>query len=153
VVSDGNCGFRSLAQAIHGDQHRWKEVKTVMKEVLDKKLKHYEATLQYNIPKLQQILEKDGEWFLTPDCSQLAADAFKVPIAVHSVHDNYTFLPMLYVLQKTTPIVLRWQTQCHIVLEKASIDYVLPELNPQFKASYKHHSKWQQNFDKMFNKN
>ncbi|CAG8467017.1 10809_t:CDS:2, partial [Cetraspora pellucida] len=63
--SDRNCGFRALAC-----------------------MEVYQNWLGYNVDLLKQILESQALscssslWFLSPDCAQLAADTFSVPIAI-----------------------------------------------------------------------
>ncbi|CAG8747503.1 8934_t:CDS:2, partial [Cetraspora pellucida] len=82
--SDGNCGFRSLAFAIRGNEKNWILVKLAMNSQLTKCLEVYKSWLGYNTDLLSQILEyrtspcPPSFWFLFPDCAQLAADTFSV---------------------------------------------------------------------------
>ncbi|CAG8708404.1 9258_t:CDS:2, partial [Racocetra fulgida] len=86
--SNGNCGFRALAVAIRGNEENWNLVKLVMNSQLNKHIEVYRNWSGYNIELLKQILEfwkspcSPSFWFLSPDCTQLAADTFSVPIAI-----------------------------------------------------------------------
>ncbi|CAG8580980.1 4346_t:CDS:2, partial [Cetraspora pellucida] len=86
--SDGNCGFRSLAVAIRGNEENWILVKLAMSGQLTKRMEIYKNWLGYDTDLLNQILRcraspcSPSLWFLSPDCAQLAADTFSVPIAI-----------------------------------------------------------------------
>ncbi|CAG8817147.1 21648_t:CDS:2, partial [Gigaspora margarita] len=58
--SDGNCGFRSLAAAIRENEENWILVKLAMRAS--------PCSPSY--------------WFLSPNCAQLAANTFSVPITI-----------------------------------------------------------------------
>ncbi|CAG8806324.1 19924_t:CDS:2, partial [Dentiscutata erythropus] len=66
--SDGNCGFRSLAIAIFGDE---------------------EQVLSYT--DLGIVLQK--YWFYSPECTQLASNTFNVPVIVLAAK-SYSFMPL-----------------------------------------------------------
>ncbi|CAG8782696.1 8554_t:CDS:2, partial [Racocetra persica] len=86
--SDGNCGFRSLAVAIRENEENWILVKLAMSGQLTRRMEIYKDWLGYNTDLISQILEcraslcSPSLWFLSPDCAQLAADTFSVPIAI-----------------------------------------------------------------------
>ncbi|CAG8524905.1 8270_t:CDS:2 [Cetraspora pellucida] len=89
--SDGNCGFRALAFAIRGNEENWKSQAS---------------------PCLPSL------WFLSPDCAQLAADTFSVPIAIFD-EDNEK-CAMFYPLEsapilRKTLIILHFVNSNHIV--------------------------------------
>ncbi|CAG8626769.1 3115_t:CDS:2 [Gigaspora rosea] len=61
--SDSNCGFRALAIAIQRNKENWNFVKLTINK-------------SWASPYLSSL------WFLSPNCAQLAVDAFTVPIAI-----------------------------------------------------------------------
>ncbi|CAG8772197.1 18548_t:CDS:1, partial [Racocetra fulgida] len=93
-LSDGNCGFRALAIAIRGNEENWDLIKLVMNGQLNKRMEVYRDWLGYDIDLLKQILEsrdspcQSSLWFLSPDCAQLAANTFSVPIAIFEERDE-----------------------------------------------------------------
>ncbi|CAG8761212.1 28101_t:CDS:2, partial [Racocetra persica] len=78
-LNDGNCGFHVLAIAIRGNEENWNLIKLAMSNQLNKRIEIYKDWLGYNINLLKQILEFQALscyrlfWFLSPDCTQLAA--------------------------------------------------------------------------------
>ncbi|CAG8835918.1 15021_t:CDS:2, partial [Racocetra persica] len=92
--SDGNCGFRAFAIAIRGNEENWNLVKLAMNGQLNKHIEVYKDWLGYDINLLKRILESRASpctsslWFLLPDCAQLAADTFSVPIAIFDEKDE-----------------------------------------------------------------
>ncbi|CAG8772289.1 10808_t:CDS:10, partial [Gigaspora margarita] len=94
-LSDGNCGFRALAIAIRGNKENWDLIKLVMNGQLNKRMEVYRDWLGYDINLLKRILEsrylscQPSLWFLSPDCAQLAANTFSVPIAIFEESDDH----------------------------------------------------------------
>ncbi|CAG8658156.1 12681_t:CDS:2, partial [Cetraspora pellucida] len=85
-LSDGNCGFCTLAMAISRNKENWDLIKLVMNNQLNKRIEVYKDWLGYNTDLLKQILEsralpcESSLWFLSPDCAQLAANTFQFPL-------------------------------------------------------------------------
>lgn len=88
---DGNCGFRSLAKALLGDEKFYKQVKNSMLATYSKnKQTLYKG---YNHKRLPITLdENSNEWFINFECSQIAADTYGLPIAIYG-RQSYLFLP------------------------------------------------------------
>ncbi|CAG8520849.1 3759_t:CDS:2, partial [Cetraspora pellucida] len=108
--SDGNCGFRALVIAIRGNEDNWNLIKLAMNG--------------YDIDLLKQILESrespcsSSLWFLSPDCAQLAADTFSLPIAIFSENNEQSM--MFFPLESTpmhrkNPIILHFVNGNHII--------------------------------------
>ena len=105
--SDGNCGFRALAVALVGDEERWRCVKLSMLRHLKMRNQLYQDWIGYDVVNLRRILENmtspclEDHWFLSPDCCQLAADTFNIPVAhydaINSSNDT------LYLPSETQP--------------------------------------------------
>jgi len=141
---DGNCGFRSLAIAIRGDEEKWWMVKLAMKSHLAKCRNVYEEWLGYDISLLLDILEcklspcSSKYWFMVPDCAQLAADTFRVPVAMMGAREELCslFLPLLSPpAARRDPIILHWVNDNHLmhVAVKSGAIIHWPSLNPQHK--------------------
>ncbi|CAG8624633.1 19315_t:CDS:2 [Gigaspora rosea] len=122
-ISDGHCGFRSLAVALFKDEERWQDIKVTMKNLLDEQKEFYADILGYNINQLITVLA--------------SSDAFNVPIAVIGA-DSAACLFFLPYNQKPgrrkKPIILQWHGHDHIVLVqlKQNKSIQLPPLNPQY---------------------
>ncbi|CAG8709325.1 11951_t:CDS:2, partial [Ambispora leptoticha] len=123
-LSDGNCGFRALAIAIRGNEENWDLIKLVMNGQLNKRMEVYRDWLGYDIDLLKQILEsrdspcQSSLWFLSPDCAQLAANTFSVPIAIFEERDEQSMLFFLLEtppIRRRNPIILHFINGNHIV--------------------------------------
>ncbi|CAG8830884.1 20610_t:CDS:2, partial [Gigaspora margarita] len=122
--SDDNCGFRALAIAIRGNKENWVLVKLAMNGQLNKRMEIYKDWLGYNINSLKRILESRASpcssslWFLSPDCAQLAADTFLVPIAIFDEKDEQCsmFFPLESApIYRRNPIILHFVNSNHVI--------------------------------------
>jgi hypothetical protein len=123
---DGNCGFRSLAQALKGDEELYGDIKDQMLERLNAQKEWYLENgvfIDEDIKKMTELLPKRGlvssqHWFYTPDCCQLAADTFLHPIHFHTSSGAMLYLPLTSLSYfKNNPIALHLQAS-HITLIK-----------------------------------
>ncbi|CAG8689672.1 15551_t:CDS:1, partial [Cetraspora pellucida] len=100
-ISDGYCGFRSLAVAFFKDEEKWKDVKFMMKSQLIKHRELYGNILGYDINRLMAVLSylepmcSMEFWFYSLECAQLASDAFNVPVIIFGTDPTTSlfFLP------------------------------------------------------------
>ncbi|KAI8330055.1 hypothetical protein BC941DRAFT_456922 [Chlamydoabsidia padenii] len=134
---DGNCGFRCLAKSIYdkkkgttNNQDKYGDVKVSMFDYLKEKSHFYISTKFFNqdqVDKLEAITSFRGDngtpsslWFEAPDCAQLAADTFRVPIEIHSKEGSTLYLPLTNTrYQSYSPIILQLY-QDHFYLVKLS---------------------------------
>ncbi|KAI8350397.1 hypothetical protein BD560DRAFT_230104 [Blakeslea trispora] len=162
VKSDGFCGFRALDAQIFDDENEFLEVKYAMRDQL---LSNYNEYLKafgqlYDLEACKKIVcfgieEKIGSkkttidantfvenrfWFMAPDCAQIAACTFGVPVAVYdNDSDHLTFLPVLDRFNsanykpgpKPLPLLMHFVNRNHwIALElKRSIKIVWSAIN------------------------
>lgn len=135
---DGNCGFRALAIELFGVEETYKKVKVAMRDYYFNNCANDYA--EYPHERLENILHPErNEWFLFPECAQIAADTFKTPVAFYYEHESqqrsYIFFPLQVIpthAERTNPIVLQ-HTNAHIFLVKIKSDHPLqwPEIYPQ----------------------
>lgn len=126
---DGWCGWRAVANSFEGNQNAFPIVKKKMLEVFKKnrqvywdilRLDHTRKKLEGLIERGSNWVEKDGgaeltDWFITPECAQVVADAYGVPVVVYpSIRSNseaVTFLPLEMPIKRTSkppsPFVLQ----------------------------------------------
>ena len=101
VISDGNCGYRSIARSLGWPQEDWTFVKTTLYNELNKRKRLYAPTFlhqsyDYNLEALQHV--SDGfapmkTWLSLPEMGFLVATAFqKAFVSVGAC--NRTFLPL-----------------------------------------------------------
>ncbi|CAG8803969.1 8517_t:CDS:2, partial [Cetraspora pellucida] len=123
-LSDGNCGFHALVFAIRGNEENWDLIKLAMNNQLNKRMEIYKDWLGYNIELLKQILESRASpcepslWFLSPDCAQLAANTFSVPIAIFDERNEQSmmFFPLeTPPVHRRNPIILHFINENHII--------------------------------------
>ncbi|KAI8335265.1 hypothetical protein EDC96DRAFT_568527 [Choanephora cucurbitarum] len=170
VKPDGFCGFRALAAQIFDDENEFLEVKYAMRDQL---LSNYDTYLKafgqmYDLEACKRIIcfgieEKVGSkktsmdantlvenrfWFLAPECAQIAACTFGVPVAVYdSDNGNLTFLSVLNRFNsanfktgpKPLPLMMHFVNKNHwITLKtKRSIKMTWPtEINLEVVMSY-----------------
>lgn len=108
-VGDGHCGYRSIAYLHYGNQERYKDVKRDMLVALEANRNAYEEYFDFNIPLIEKNIRSgldEGSnspiiWFKTPECSQVVADTYNIPVCVYSDSSNksnfiecMTFLPL-----------------------------------------------------------
>ncbi|CAG8820214.1 8290_t:CDS:2, partial [Gigaspora margarita] len=143
--SDGNCGFRALAIAIRGNEDNWNLVKLAMNGQLNKRLEVYKHWLGYDVDLLRWILESrespcsSSLWFLSPDCAQLAADTFSLPIAIFNEDNERSmmFFPLESApMHRKNPIILHFMNENHIVYVsmKSYVRVNWPMVNVQHKS-------------------
>lgn len=90
--NDGNDGFRALAQALLKDESFYQQVKAKMLAEANQQATIYQQLYWFNMPKLIETLQNEGNLFYTHDCPQLAANAFCRPVVVFS----FTSPPALF---------------------------------------------------------
>ncbi|CAG8550576.1 29890_t:CDS:2, partial [Gigaspora margarita] len=121
---DGNCGFRALAIAIRRNEENWVFVKLAINGQLNKLIEIYKDWLGYNIDSLKWILESrvspcsSSLWFLSPDCAQLAADTFLVPIAIFDEKNEQCsmFFPLESApIHRRNLIILHFVNSNHVI--------------------------------------
>ncbi|RCH89458.1 hypothetical protein CU098_005550, partial [Rhizopus stolonifer] len=127
VKGDGFCGFRALAVQVFGDENRFLDVKFAMRDQLIQNLDIY-----------LQIFGSE-HWFLSPECSRVAACTFGLSTAVYSAFDACIFLPVLPRFNesayktgnKPLPLVLHHVNSKHWVTPsmKRPIKLVWPNIN------------------------
>jgi hypothetical protein len=97
----------------------------------------------YDVARLWNILESTASpcskeyWFASPDCCQLAADTFGVPIvhcdATNDSHD-YLFFPMELPppARRKNPIILCLLNNDHYVTVECNVDFNMkwPRISP-----------------------
>ncbi|CAG8826655.1 17364_t:CDS:2 [Gigaspora margarita] len=124
-ISDGHCGFRSLAVALFKDEKKWQDIKVTMKDQLTKQKELYNNKLGYNIDQLMAVLTCIEPicswefWFYSSECAQLASDTFNVPIVVFGADPEASLYFLPYNQKpgrRKKPIILQWEGQNHIVL-------------------------------------
>lgn len=87
-LDDGNCGFRALAHALYNDENHWLHVKNEMLKNMESRLEEYRDFHGYDLVSLRRRLSSthspctDEYWFMSSDCTQVAANTFRVPVAV-----------------------------------------------------------------------
>ncbi|CAG8719827.1 3953_t:CDS:1, partial [Cetraspora pellucida] len=115
-ISDGYCGFRSLAVAFFKDEEKWKDVKFVIKDQLIKQKELYSNILEYNMNYLMTVLSYLSQtclikfWFYFPECAQLASDTFNMPVIVFGTGPATTLLFLPYNQKpgrRSKPIILQ----------------------------------------------
>ncbi|CAG8456316.1 3914_t:CDS:2 [Racocetra fulgida] len=123
-LNDGNCGFCALAFAIRGNEENWDLIKLAMNNQLSKRMEVYKDWLGYNTDSLKWILEfraspcQPSQWFVSPDCAQLAASTFAVPIAIFDEKNEQSmlFFPLeTPPVHRKTSIILHFINGNHIV--------------------------------------
>lgn len=140
---DGNCGFRSLAKALLGDEKLYKQVKSSMLTTYHKyKNTYYRG---YDHKRLPSTLDPNSsEWYINFECSQIAADTYGQPITIYG-RNSYMFLPCHIdpaQARSCTPVILFYvggesdQDGNHIVWVKVKKDAVIkwPSIDPFRKA-------------------
>ncbi|KAI8138819.1 hypothetical protein BJV82DRAFT_582471 [Fennellomyces sp. T-0311] len=149
VEMDGHCGFRCIAQHIFGDQNEWPSIKLSMKSTLLARHRVYSnSPFLYNTKELLNILSfmmdicPSQYWFTTPDCAQIAADAFATPIAIYTGTGRFAqlFLPVGIDVPEVLPkpIIMQLVNGNHFVLIELHddiADFKLPSLNAQHKIA------------------
>ncbi|KAL1931345.1 hypothetical protein VTP01DRAFT_9487, partial [Rhizomucor pusillus] len=118
--------------ALFKDEKRYKDVKAIMRhkflEMLDS---DYAKCDKHSMPK---ALDPEGfEWFVSPECTQIAADAFETPVAFYG-SQSYLFLSYHTSPQQTErthPIVLQLEND-HIILVQVTeaSEMTWPEVDP-----------------------
>ncbi|KAI9488285.1 hypothetical protein BDB00DRAFT_848887, partial [Zychaea mexicana] len=69
-MPDGNCGFRALAVELYNTEERYVD------------------------GRLLKVLDPySSEWFVSPECSQVAADTFETPIVIDGAQ-SHIFFPL-----------------------------------------------------------
>lgn len=155
-IGDGNCGYRALAYALYKDQEKWLDVKAKMLDHLTVHENFFASLFgsepfvdsngkswlsEYDRLKSQLINHaQDGvgteNWFMFPECPQLAADAFSVGISCFNPngYQNCTFIP--YHAQPTTlhPIALQLHQSHYYILN------IKPKMRPTWPPAYTCHS-------------
>jgi hypothetical protein len=110
--ADGQCGFRALAHAFHNDEEAWKQVKKAMLTVYRTRQEFYDQYLGFESSYLLRVLQDmsspcdRSNWLYTPDCVQLAADAYKTPIAILHAEGSLLHLPLGVFAVTVVPIGL-----------------------------------------------
>ncbi|KAG0166723.1 hypothetical protein DFQ29_000877 [Apophysomyces sp. BC1021] len=139
--SDGNCGFRALSMAILGQEDKWPMVKLAMCNRFRENISAYQRGFAYDPEIVLNILEcqsspcPQDSWFLVPDCAQLAADTFNVPIAIYTGtgKNSQLFLPVGLPLRSTASvIILQFINDNHIIcvnLKHGVFDFPWPSIN------------------------
>jgi hypothetical protein len=105
-VGDGNCGFRCLSMAIHGDESKYQDIKDrMLGQLKEMKDSYFDSSWFINdsdYDKVEKILSHTGGclanqelWFSDPECSQLAADTFETPIEFHGPQSSTLYLPIM----------------------------------------------------------
>ncbi|KAI9467987.1 hypothetical protein BDB00DRAFT_864246, partial [Zychaea mexicana] len=91
-MPDGNCGFRALAVELYNTEKRYIDVKTKM---LDQYLSNANTLYRYyDKGRLLKVLDPySSEWFVSPECSQIAADTFETPIVIDGAQ-SHIFFPL-----------------------------------------------------------
>jgi hypothetical protein len=148
---DGQCGFRSLAMSLFGDQNKWIEVK---KEMFNTFLNYQSSLGNFRFPdqeKFKNILSCYSSpcppemYFDFIDCPQIAADAFGRIVAVYSVNREHTgqlsyasslFLPLIRLPSSSTVINLFLYNYHFYLIDPfraengSTVNYTLPLVNP-----------------------
>ena len=127
---DGNCGFRAIAFLVNrngssyedGDQYL--EVRSRMLETYQKLKPIYKERFPaFQIERLEETIKKGmkkkeiAEWFYGPDCAQVVADTYGVPVCVYpsaelehsAVNPPLTFLPLELPKHKSKPVAIHLQ--------------------------------------------
>ncbi|CAO3618540.1 unnamed protein product [Mucor hiemalis] len=124
---DGFCGYRAVAYLIYGDQDEYKKVKKEMLKTLEENLEWYKTYTGSIIPEIERNIRAgmDGEssktaiWYKTPDCAQIAADTYNIPVCVYTTVSSYntdqclTFLPF------------RWPTRHKVKIQPLILQHVV----------------------------
>ncbi|KAH7840283.1 hypothetical protein Vadar_015127 [Vaccinium darrowii] len=102
VHADGNCGFRTIAALIGGDENEWKAIRAAMLEELTSNSSLYEKVSgqKGRTEELCDRLDYFGEgpapkdkWLTMPDMGHIVASAFRVVLVFLSDKQCLTFLP------------------------------------------------------------
>lgn len=101
-LSDGNCGFRCIAQALYNDQDQWRKVRQDMaQEMLDNKPfytnllggeKEFNKTFMSVNPVMASVIRK-SHWLSKLEMGQIVADTFKRPICFWSLAQSSCYIP------------------------------------------------------------
>ena len=93
--ADGNCGFRAIAFEIHGSEDLYRVVKRTMHQHFNQNLEHMYPKYHVNRDRINRALDPDhDEWFCYPECCQIAADVYKMPVAFFSDLNNAMLFPL-----------------------------------------------------------
>jgi len=99
--SDGYCGYRAISFIHYGKEEEYLKVKEDMLKALEENKEVYEKKLAFDVASLRDNIERGMEskspvckWFNTPDCAQVVADAYNVPVCIYSDPQN-TYIPSL----------------------------------------------------------
>lgn len=156
-VGDGQCGFRSLAMSLYGDQNKWTDVKDQMLETYLKYKNTWYISRIDDPPRMTRILSCKlspctvDTYFDYIDCPQIAADTFGRIIAMYSISldldgsDYYSstlFFPFTQ-HPKSTEVINIFLTSYHYYLIEpaktengSTVGYILPLINPFCHAFY-----------------
>ncbi|GAA5799521.1 hypothetical protein EDC94DRAFT_330975 [Helicostylum pulchrum] len=91
---DGLCGFRAMAYLRYGDEECFRDVKRDMLVTFEA---NKDAYVQFFSVVPSDSLGEISDaplWFDTPDCAQVLADAYNVPICVNNADDATTTLTL-----------------------------------------------------------
>ncbi|KAI7893318.1 uncharacterized protein EV154DRAFT_417229, partial [Mucor mucedo] len=114
---DGWCGWRAAANFFEGNQDNFPVVKEKMLKAFHANKESYWSLLDFDKERdLERLITSGtnwvdgdgdaeyGDWFTTPECAQVVADAYGIPVVVFPCGDNeaLTFLPLA--LPKNTSI-------------------------------------------------
>lgn len=127
---DGNCGFRAIAFSVernstdYQDNDQYLQVRDKMLETFykykDIYVKNFPA---FQIDRLETVIKKGikksdlAEWFYGPDCAQVTADAYGIPVCIYpslehehaAINPPLTFLPLELPKLKTKPVAIHLQ--------------------------------------------
>jgi hypothetical protein len=144
---DGHCGFRALAVGLGKSEDNYQDIKMQMLQYYISRKHFYVDDLGYDHDQLISVLQDCSDrppmsnWFVVPDCAQLAADAFAIPIAFLDMAategQSCMYLPLGPLAISAVPIGLSLENggtpNAHFKYVKFNTNghFPWPRLNPQ----------------------
>lgn len=141
VKGDGHCGFRAAAFILYETEDRWMDIRLLLKKQFEQQFDFYTDFFLYKTTKSQQDfiakIEHEGEgsatrkqWFISPEMSQILADATRRIVVVINNRCQYkcnTFLPLFGSFRlNEEPITLVNMNGNHWVAAKMNDKYLPP---------------------------
>ena len=164
VISDGNCGFRVIAQLQYNDQDRWRDVRQDLMEELLTHRNMYNAEMgEARATEIANSLNwfagpcNQPWWYTLPDMGCLTATKYQRVLSCYSELGSLTYLPLECRSQMDSPrpdppsVHEEWTMgfvdRCHYIRLRVIDECPLPPLwRPWETSSEERISHWMQHY-------